>query len=498
MTEAKSRVNTFFHDEGGSMTVLAVFLTIAILLAAGLAIDVNNAVQSEVQLQGTADAAGHAGIVELFKNGNTGEVTKQAIQVAELNMPKSVFKEVLASTDVEVGSWNSGSRTFSVGAGADAVRVVTRRLDNRGNALATFLLRLVGQDTLQMNTQSVWAFGGGLCPNGNQGFFAMGEIDMQSGNTFSDEFCLHGELGVKVSTDNDVTHAYVTMPNYSDLTGPTSAGAQKLDPNSFDTLDEYFDAVKAEYEKLYEKNPGLKFSHGTYDYESEMLDYFKASGEAMKALYDSPSTSSPLIPDTLIFDTETSVVVTHNVSSESEFSNVVSIAEGSLVKNKINKITCSHENGGNSSAITFATDAVITDLVIVTNCDVIFGNGSSFAHGAVVTTSTSGVTDSGRAIEGPSGSRFGDTGYCDAAAGKEMETVVASAGSVHFASGFETHGVNMVVLGDVDNIAANPDGGGGINLYVNGDIDITSNGTFGFCGKSPDDLFDLRYIRMVM
>ena len=75
----------------------------AVLFTAGLAIDVNNAVQSEVQLQGAADAAGHAAIVELYKNG-TANVPAKAVEVAQLNMPTSAYGNVLLTSDVSIGS----------------------------------------------------------------------------------------------------------------------------------------------------------------------------------------------------------------------------------------------------------------------------------------------------------------------------------------------------------------------------------------------------------
>ncbi|GGE38530.1 TadG family pilus assembly protein [Actibacterium pelagium] len=499
MTQHISKTNRFkkfTRDEDGAMTVWSIFLCMGTLLTAGVAIDVNNAVQSEVQLQGAADAAGHAALYHLYKTGQT-EATKKAIEVAQLNMPKSLYGDVLISTDVEYGTWDFGTRTFNTGGTTNkSVRVTTQRADARSNAMATFLLGLVGYDTLELQATSVWSMDGGFCPprspgkSRGEGFFSLGAVDMQSANSYEDGFCIHGEQGVKVSTKNIFTDAHVSMAEYLNLQGPGDDTEKK----------------PGDYLEVYDYNTDLDKAHFEQSYHDSLTAYFNTMEAKITAFAANPTATSDLIPDSLKINTAkgTNGVIDFSVANgkgkNGELLIPVVTTEESLdpdttkvrlVKNAINIVTCTK----GSNTIQLDKNTKVSDLVLLTNCDVKFLEGSSFENGSLITTSTTKNTS----ISAPNGTSIGSTGYCGTNGGNSdgRETFMMSMGDITFASDFEAYGLNLMSLGTIHKIAANANGLGGINVMAKGNIDVTSQSDFGFCGEGAPEVDIEPFFRMV-
>jgi len=147
------------RDQRGNIAVLFALLTVPLLGFAALAVDVGHLYVTRMQLQGAADAAVLAALPELPDLDNARAT---AIQYAETNMPAKAHGAVLQSSDVEIGTWDPDSRTFTAGGAApDAVRVVTRRAAANGNPVPTAFAGLLGFNEVDVTAESIAVKGGG-------------------------------------------------------------------------------------------------------------------------------------------------------------------------------------------------------------------------------------------------------------------------------------------------------------------------------------------------
>lgn len=445
-----TKLDRLLHEETGSITIWSLFNLILLCTFAGLAIDVNNAVQSRTQLQGAADAAGHAALYYRLRNPEDFAIQK-AQEVAAQNMPTSIFGNIIATTDVEFGDWDSVDRTFTVDSGnRTAVRVTARRVASRANAVRTFLLRFMGMSELDINAVSVWDAEDGFCPprspdkKRGEGFFAVGMVDMQTANSFYDGFCVHSEDYVKVSQDNYFEEGViVSMPDQSDLQVPASG---------------------------MEKNDGLPEALRSMNYNLE--SFFNGLPDLISE-YNDPS--SETMPD---FITDTSAV--HEVNLKNPASKLV---QSMLLEGAVNRVNCKGSN------LTIDQDAVLHDVVIITDCNIKFMMGAALENVTLITTSTDT-----KSIDGPQGVRLGANDYCST--GEDGVTVITMGGA-SFAAEFQGYGVNMIAKSDL-NLAAAADGLAGVNFMSGGEIDITALSDFGFCANGPPQDFIIPVIRMVM
>ena len=457
ITRLKSQARFFVADASAGVTIWALFNFMIILFFAGLALDVNNAVRSRTQLQGAADAAGHAAIYAQLKTGDKTAATAAGVKIAEANMPTSLFGEVLATADVEFGNWDRVARTFTPGTGDTAVRVSTRRLDSRGNSVGTFLMDLLGIATLELNTTSVWDYEDGICVTNKtdgvpgEGFFAIGDVDMQTGNVFGEGFCIHSETYVKLSTGNTFKDdVFISMPDLGELRMPESGWTNNTGIN---------DALH----------------QGGYPM---LRAFFKKPGGGFYSLvnsYDSADTSK--------FEYVNVNVGGGQVLTQAMIDDAINAASPTL--DPIVRVTCA----GNKFDV--AQDETLSGIKLVTDCNVKFMQGSALENMTLVTTSTDI-----QSISGPSGTRWGNTGYCGNPTSVGGVTVMTM-GSIQMAADFEAHGLEILAAGSV-NLAAKADGFTAINIVTAGSIDITANSNFGFCPGDAPNSFMIPAFRMVM
>ncbi len=203
-------------DESGSVSIMAAACLLILLLTLGLVIDFGFAFNMRNQLQRSADAAALAGASQL---GNNTNVRSEANQFAELNMRAAAHGDVLANADIRIGSWNSDTRVFTnAGNPENAVQVTTRLTSGTGNAVPAFFGPLAGISGYNVVTRAVAVNAG---PSENclySGLIANGKVLSGSSNIFSAGFCIHGEDGVKVGSQNEFHPGVeVSMPDLSDL-----------------------------------------------------------------------------------------------------------------------------------------------------------------------------------------------------------------------------------------------------------------------------------------
>jgi hypothetical protein len=427
------------HDETGGITVLSLFLFIGMLLVAGFAIDTSNAVKTRANLQIAADMAGHAALVELANSGPASAVTA-GLDFAARNAPPNARKAVLKSADIEAGRWNWTDRKFTPDPNARrAVRVTARMVETDGNGLRTFLMKLVGIGTLDLNVASVWAIGPAPCVNG--GFVANGIVDMRGNNHYDEGFCVHSNTHVEFQQNNTFDEgSTVSMPNEEDLVIPKSGMV---------------------------RNNGLKeaLRSNTEDL-SEIFDTIAATAESYK---------DPLYTDQPDYITVGSV---NTVDGD-----LGDITASMLKKNAVNVVTCA------SKSITIGNNELISEAVVVTDCEVKIGEGAALENAVLVTTNSGA-----RSVNAPNGFRLGADDGCTEGGGAQILTL----GGMQVASGFEAYGSQVIAKGDIG-FTANANGVEGLNMISDGEIDATSTGKLGFCDPSGIDmLIESDELRMVM
>ena len=115
--------------------------------------------------------------------------------------------------DIKVGNWNPDAKVFTAWDDAgfnsptmrlDAVRVWTRKAQSNGNPFKLFLGAAVGLTETDISTVAVaWNDGGGDDYDCFQnGMIAGNLLDLQGYNTLGDYYCMYGENGVSVQSDN--------------------------------------------------------------------------------------------------------------------------------------------------------------------------------------------------------------------------------------------------------------------------------------------------------
>lgn len=442
-------LRSFARNDDGGITVLSLFLFLIMLIGAGFALDVNNAIQSRNQLQNAADNAGHAALYWRGYESETSSIAK-AIELAELNMPQTIFGTVVTSTDVEFGVWNGATRQFTAVPGSNtSVRVTTRRTRSGGNGVGTFLLKFVGYSALDLSTVSIWdATPAGFCPGATmdtagEGFFALGRIEIQSGNNYQDGFCIHSEDYVKFSSNSTFEEGVVvSMPDEGNIQIPSSG------LNSNVGLEE---ALESQWQNLYA--------------------FFETLGSSM-AEYESP-----------IFADQLDHVTNMTVEDLGQHSTLdmatLSGLEGSIVN-----VDC----GSNG---TIKINEMLHGVTLVTDCKVSFAQNAGLVDGMLLSYNT----DADKAVTAAAGVTIGDDTYCTN--GGNGGAHIMTLGGIQAPSGFRAFGANLIAKGNVQ-IAADAGGLGGINIMSGGNIDATSGGEMGFCIEGPRDLFSERNIKMVM
>jgi hypothetical protein len=159
--------------EKGSILVFATISLVALLGIAGWSTETVRMWQAKSQLQSAADSAALAGVGSLFSadfstvdpaNARTAATTYGAQHKA---LGTSIM---IAAADIETGSWDMASQTFTALPGntdpdvVRAVRVVTRRDDVANGPIDTIFGAAVGVDSIPVNSDAVaeWGFAGSV------------------------------------------------------------------------------------------------------------------------------------------------------------------------------------------------------------------------------------------------------------------------------------------------------------------------------------------------
>ena len=428
-----SRLRRLRRSARGAVTIWMVFWSVAFLLLGGVAVDGAKAWRIRAALQAAADAASHAGAMAL-PAGDVAAARSAAIARAEEILPPAEFGTVLTEADVEIGRWDSETRTLLADGTPDTVRVRVARTGAGGNAEPTMLLRLGGIMGWDVAVSSTARATGG--PNDDEdscwrnGLIARGVVDSQSNNVYR-KVCIHGQAGVKVSSNSSFSdNTVVSMPDLALFQMPASG---------FSTNAGLEDALQEA-----ERDPWI------VDYVDEMIYHIR------------DNSSTIWIPNQLF--------------------NPRNAAPGATYW-----VYCT----GSGGTMTIPQNITLTDTVILTNCAVRFrksvvlintligttGDRMAGADGAMV------AEDGDTTITGTSELRLGMPDGCTPGGGARL----LIDGDFKNPAKLRINGSQIIASGDVD-IAAQGESIEGLSVYAGGDIDITSNNYFALCDQVDFDL----------
>lgn len=129
----------------------------------------------------------------------------------------------------------------------------------------------------------------------------------------------------------------------------------------------------------------------------------------------------------------------------------------------------------------------LTNVLMITNCQVSFGSGGALENGLIATLHTGSSS-----ISGSSSTRIGAIDNCAPGGGAQL----VSLGGMNFASGVSIHGGQLIALKEIS-FAANGDGLRGTSIISGDTVSGTSNMEMGLCGTGMEDNLSLDYFRMV-
>jgi Flp pilus assembly protein TadG len=426
---------SFQRDEDGSATVWSLFLLASMAMLAGLAVDVSNATAARTNLQLVADVAAHAALLKR-ELGSVSDAKNAALATASKNRPVDTYGVTVRGSDIVFGVWDAENGSFTPDtASRSAVKVTARQTTATENPLGVFFLQFVGVDRWEVVTEATFVTYQPTCLK--EGFVAEQEVDIQSNNSFHNGFCIHSNSYVSLNSNNYFEPGtVVSMPSLDDIELPNSG--YKTNIGLQDALREGSWNIRI-IERISEIIQGLGSFNDRY-----LPDYILAS--VARTL---PSTT---------------------------------VKQADVEPGKLYTYNCA----GNKS-LTIDKDVILSQVVIVTNCQVKFSAGVALEDAIIATTHTGA-----KSLNAPSGLRLGRNDNCAAGGGAQLVTM----GSVEVASGLEMFGSQIIAQNDIQ-FAANANGIKGAAIVAGGVISGTSNMAMGYCGAGMEDNFHAEYFKLV-
>jgi len=418
-------------------------MTATILALGAAALDVSYGHRARAKLQTAADYTAHAALYWRERHSDD-DAKAQALSMVSANMPDSTYGDVLRSSDIAFGTWDRASQSFTPDASSkDAVLVTTNFEQSRGNGLGLILMRLVGSEVWDVKAQAVYETYIPTCLR--EGFVAEGVVDVQSGNTYTNGFCIHSNTYVKVSSNNtfgDTT--VVSMPDKGTIQLPASG---------------------------YESNLGLYEALRDGVYRLRILDRLP---HLIDVLMD-PARDEEEADDDDLPDYITSDLIFEPTDKAKK------LAPADMLEHRINRYLC---GGGGSITLEAGTYA---NLVFATDCDIKLENGVIFDNVVLATTSTAAKSISGSHLQ------IGRNDHCAEDGGSQVLTL----GGFEVSSDLKVYGGQILAHGDIS-FSANADGIEGASFISYGEISGTSNMTMGFCGSGMSRNYEAQYFRMAL
>ena len=163
----------------GTILIYTTIGMIAFVAIVSLAVDVGHGRLVKNQLQNAADAAARFGAAGL--QTSVSQAKNNAVTAAGNNTADATSVVVDPNADVEFGTWDPNSNTFTVLSGAaqssaNAIRVTARRVSARGTAVPLTFGQVVGKSSCDVIAQSIAV----LSQGAPSGFIGLGGINLQN------------------------------------------------------------------------------------------------------------------------------------------------------------------------------------------------------------------------------------------------------------------------------------------------------------------------------
>ncbi|MGL4235703.1 pilus assembly protein TadG-related protein [Tabrizicola sp.] len=465
-----ARFAKFGASEDGAMTAGGLIFLVIFLAIGGLAVDVSNAINQRTQLQLTADATAHAALYvrNYTLTAGPADAKTSALALGEENMPESFYGKVLSAADIEFGVWDRATRKFIPDPNSrKAVRVATHRDEAGNNEIATYLLKFAGFGSWNVRTSSVFETFVPLCLR--EGFVAENLVDIQSNNSYFEGFCIHSNDVVSVNSNNYFEEGtVVSMPDSTKLEMPNSG----YDTNEGLAEALRYGAMQIRLINALKEVPDSPYATGVtamWNFlqlaaRDGQLDYITATPRQVTIVNGRPrpaDTSDDLVEATRdLLDRNDSLA---------------------LRPNAVNYLYCS------STSMQLQIKQLLSNVVIITNCQVSFGSGGALESGLLATLDTGGTS-----ISGSSDTRIGQKDDCAKGGGAQL----VSLGGMDFAAGISINGGQLIALKEIA-FAANGEGMRGASIISGDTVSGTSNMNMGLCGTGMERNLSLDYFRMV-
>jgi Putative Tad-like Flp pilus-assembly len=136
-------------EEDGGMSIFGIFMFATMAVIGGIALDVSH-------LYSATDIAAHAALYS--RDSMSADDAKAAALAAVINgMPEDDYGIVLEASDIVFGTYDYETETFTADPDAsEAVLVTASRLAENNNAAESYLWRLIGIDSFDIQTESVF------------------------------------------------------------------------------------------------------------------------------------------------------------------------------------------------------------------------------------------------------------------------------------------------------------------------------------------------------
>jgi Flp pilus assembly protein TadG len=206
------------RDRRGVSAIYLVFAVVLLSAWASIAVDWGLVQLAKTELLYAADAAARSGAMGLLTSSSQAQ--SDAIATAALNTCNN-SPVVLTASDIDIGTWDTSTRTFTVGGSSpNAVRVHASRTSAKGNAIPLTFARVLGINSCNANATAI-----AMVNPGGYGVVGLNYIKM-SGNS-SDSYwsgsgySSGGEMGAIASNGN------ITLSGSSSIHGDAHPGVGK-------------------------------------------------------------------------------------------------------------------------------------------------------------------------------------------------------------------------------------------------------------------------------
>ena len=419
----RSLVRRFLVAEDGAVTALGLFLFVICVAIAGLAVDFASALKTRTHLQVAADSAAHAALVAR-QTMPEAEAVQVGLAVAYATLPADSHGEFIRASDFMFGTWDRDARLFTEVAGSrEAVMVDTGLIAARANQFNTMMLRVIDVDEWDIVRRSIYETYVPRCLI--EGFVSDVLVDMTSNSIYRDGFCLHSNDMMELQNGNTFeTGAMASVSALDQLILPSSGMVN---------------------------NPGLPeaIRIGYYDIRvTERIDYMIENAiDPMSDVYPAQYLTAPAIID----------VTPSNNFDAADWN------EG-----RINRAICPSMN----NRLRIRAGTVLRNGILITNCELVLGQGVVLEDMIVLSTNTNED-----AISGAADVRIGAPDIC--APGGDVQLITR--GGVSFPSQLSIFGSRIIAELEVS-FTANAFAVQGASILSNGPIIGTANGLADTCG----------------